>query len=652
MALATLSIDLVAKIASFEKDLGKATRSAESNADKINAAFAGVKGGLAGLAAGVSVAGLVSFAKTTIDSIDALNDLKDATGASVENLSALEDVAARSGTSMDTVSGGLIKFNQVLGDAKPDSNAARALAAIGLNAEELKQIDPAEALHQTAVALAGFADDGNRARLVQELFGKSTKEVAAFLKDLAEQGKLVGTVTKEQADEAEKFNKQLFALQKNAQDVARELAGPMLEAFKYLTVAGANVTYVLKTTGNEIGGIAAQAVALANLDFKGFSAISDAMHEDATKARKELDELQARILAGASVAQAAAINPRLLRQGAYDKPSVGDTPDRPTKTTSGTTKDPYAEVNRYIEGARKKIQATQDLTAVQQLGMEINDGNFGKMSAQTQQTLIGWAQRIDAAQAQTEAEKELTKALEDRMKAEIASLTQIDEGRAALLASLLASTPTVQFAAQQADLAALQEAFADGAISQELYAEAVAERFDLNNVKIEQTKTLAEDLGLTFASAAEEAIVNWQGLESVLAGLEQDILRIVTRKLVIEPMGNALTGMLGNAMGGSGGMIGGDLGNALADLIGFNFDGGGYTGNAARSGGLDGKGGFMAMMHPQETVVDHTKGQRVTGGNSVTVNITQQFAPGTTRQTTLQAAADASRQLQYAGRNL
>ena len=82
----------------------------------------------------------------------------------------------------------------------------------------------------------------------------------------------------------------------------------------------------------------------------------------------------------------------------------------------------------------------------------------------------------------------------------------------------------------------------------------------------------------------------------------------------------------------------------------FSADGGGYTGAGPRSGGMDGKGGFMAMLHPQETVVDHTRGQRA--GNSVSLVINQSFAQGTSRQTTMQAAADASRQLQYAGRNL
>ena len=29
----------------------------------------------------------------------------------------------------------------------------------------------------------------------------------------------------------------------------------------------------------------------------------------------------------------------------------------------------------------------------------------------------------------------------------------------------------------------------------------------------------------------------------------------------------------------------------------------------ARSGGIDGRGGFLATLHPNESVIDHTKGQ-------------------------------------------
>jgi hypothetical protein len=51
-----------------------------------------------------------------------------------------------------------------------------------------------------------------------------------------------------------------------------------------------------------------------------------------------------------------------------------------------------------------------------------------------------------------------------------------------------------------------------------------------------------------------------------------------------------------------------------------SFEGGGYTGNAPRSGGLDGKGGFMAMLHPRETVIDHTRA-RAGGGSSTPTSI-------------------------------
>jgi len=76
-----------------------------------------------------------------------------------------------------------------------------------------------------------------------------------------------------------------------------------------------------------------------------------------------------------------------------------------------------------------------------------------------------------------------------------------------------------------------------------------------------------------------------------------------------------------------------------------SFDGGGYTGNGSRSGGLDGKGGFMALMHPQETVTDHTKGQTPprSGGEINNTFILQGRPDIRTQQQLSQKAATAQR---------
>ena len=57
----------------------------------------------------------------------------------------------------------------------------------------------------------------------------------------------------------------------------------------------------------------------------------------------------------------------------------------------------------------------------------------------------------------------------------------------------------------------------------------------------------------------------------------------------------------------------------VAQIKAQSFEGGGFTGSGSRSGGLDGRGGFFSVLHPNETVIDHTKGQ---GMGSIVINNT------------------------------
>lgn len=104
-----------------------------------------------------------------------------------------------------------------------------------------------------------------------------------------------------------------------------------------------------------------------------------------------------------------------------------------------------------------------------------------------------------------------------------------------------------------------------------------------------------------------------------------------------------------------GGIFGGIAKGLLGGL--FSFDGGGYTGSGSRSGGVDGKGGFPAILHPNETVIDHTKGGmgstaanqnmtihlvgQIIGEDGLMVKIDQKVQAG--MQQTRQAAAQDAR---------
>lgn len=148
--------------------------------------------------------------------------------------------------------------------------------------------------------------------------------------------------------------------------------------------------------------------------------------------------------------------------------------------------------------------------------------------------------------------------------------------------------------------------------------EAIREHMEKTNAALAKQKTMAQDLGLTFASAFEEAIIGGKGLQGILQGLAQDVARIFVRKQVTEPLANNLSGLFGKLDFGN--LFGDFRTPGIADYAAPSFAGGGFTGSGPRSGGLDGQGGFLAMLHPNETVTDHARGGDASGAVTVQLN--------------------------------
>ena len=110
----------------------------------------------------------------------------------------------------------------------------------------------------------------------------------------------------------------------------------------------------------------------------------------------------------------------------------------------------------------------------------------------------------------------------------------------------------------------------------------------------------------------------------------RELIRIAVQKLVIDRMfasfGSSISKIRDRA-------IATNEYNSLTDndtLFDGVYEGGGFTGFGSRTGGIDGRGGFPAILHPNETVIDHTKSQiqQVQAAPTVNFNISTVDAAG------------------------
>lgn len=286
-------------------------------------------------------------------------------------------------------------------------------------------------------------------------------------------------------------------------------------------------------------------------------------------------------------------NRRLLNRVNSLKPSAATvaTSTATAAKTGGSTirasgADPYAA---EVKSLRERIALLGQDTALEQVNAQIKLGNFGKLSTAQQEALRGLALQLDAgresidlARAEAEARESATQALTRASQQQLTALDGLRQGNAALAdeIELIGADVAAQGAIEQARVRSIRtlkeeqlaRLEATGVADQQLQLlraeiELLRQRESLlgrrtDKQLAEAAKSAAQaaregydaarDLGLAFSSAFEDAIVSGKGLREVLFGLEQDLLRILTRKLVTEPLANAITGIF---TGGGGGAI-------------------------------------------------------------------------------------------------
>jgi len=657
MAIATLTVDINAKLAGIQGDLGKVSRLAEQNAKRIESAFSGVgsaiKGAFAGLGASLAAGFLTDIVQQVVDAQDALVDLSKSTAISVETLSGLGFAAKTTGGDLDSIAASINKLQ----------------VNIGKDPEKYKQLgidakNGYDAFKQLADVFVSIEDPEKRAAVAAEALGKAwagaapaLSEGAAGFEALVTKGKEVSGVTAESAAKAAELNAKLDLLKARAGGAATELVNSLVPS---LDRTAARME-ALSAQGNGLQAVFVGLIGLAKLPF------DLALGEVDFSLAGQIKDLETKLQSLETKAKRATGQGGILGELVYGKKGEFDQQiavtknqiealkkfgkDAAPKTGEEAAKKAPSESaikgflggssggaksgsragkaiddgSRLVEQLRDQVRATQELTEVEKLEMAIADGKYKTATAGNLAIARGYAETLDAIKANKTA-------IEEEAEAHKKRLEVLAEGQRVFES---VRTPVEALNAEVDRLLSLLDA---DAISLETFGRAASKAgTDMQNLETktaETTDTLTE-FARSAAQNMQSAFADFlfdpfsDGTESMAKKFGDAIKRMIAEAASAEIM-KRLFGDFGSK-GGGGNQIGGWIGSLLESLPSFDVG----TPYVPRD--------TLAMVHQGERIIPAAQNRAGAGGQniSVVINMSGGGSGGDLRQ----AAGDIARRI-------
>ena len=383
MIAGTLEVQMLANMARLQKDMTQAKGMVSSAMSGIERSVAAAKSALGALGIGLGIGYFASLIRGSLKAQDELSKTSQKLGVGVEALAGYQHAADLAGVSNESLHKGFKTLATQMFDASMGlAESKRNFAALGL---EIKNTDGSlkstEALMvEVADKFAKMRDGTEKSALAVKLFGRAGLDMIPMLNEgskalaaMVAEGKRLNPVTAESARQAEVFNDNMNRLSKSlsafgvrmlndvlpvASEFAKIMAedalsgdlktahketdnltkslGPLGEALRAVLVFAANVSFVLKGIGTEIGGIGAQLasiggpiniaakLAAGKNPFSGAAGIHTEMVADAERARKAFDAYEQKLLTlglggGTNQAKATGAPPKLVDEAALKK---------------------------------------------------------------------------------------------------------------------------------------------------------------------------------------------------------------------------------------------------------------------------------------------------------------------------------------------
>lgn len=567
-----LTVDLRLASQKFDASLKKATANLGTFRAKANAAVKSMGGMQARIAGLVGVAGFGAMIAKSLEAGDAIAKMSDRLGISTENLSAFQHLAQLSGESIEGFDKSIEKMVRSIGEAgRGMGTGQKAFEELGISVDQLAGKNADEQFLIIADAIKGVGNESLQASYASDIFGRSGIKLLNTIKS--------GREGFESArEEVDKFGLSLDRVQAAKIEAANDAILRTQQAMKGISMqATVELAPILEEVANQFVGAATEGEGFAS---KVKGAVQGAagfigVFADGIRGIKV-------VLKAAEVA----VKGFGFVWSQVMTFVVNDVLVPFANQVSNFVLAPIREVLSFA--AEYSDTAKSMLADINELGKATGFESLGNLSKviaddfeSSKSELHELMMETIPSESMKEKLNEVFASAEERAQetAENVSRVYREAGEEKNIAQAEpVSQPSEEGEEEQSD----EEKIA----KKRSYLERIA------NLEIGQSKKVA---------AIQRAIK--------LKELVMNKFKAISEAVASAPFPANIPAI---AMATA---------ESVAALAGFksagSFEGGGYTGSGARVGGIDGRGGMSAIVHPNETIIDLNKRGMGTSGISV-----------------------------------
>lgn len=609
----------------------KGVDSSISNLGKLGSTAASLGRTMLGVfgAGGIISAGFTAIVLKAAETNDAMLKAAQSVGTTANRLTELRYAGDLAGVSAEGIDKALSRAAKSAEDFRNNSKIAiDGFAKIGLDPTQFE--DSADLFEAIVVKLSEMEDGTRKTAIAQELLGKSGKDLiplinggAEGLAQAAEEARKLGlTIDDETRRASERLLDDFTRLGKVTEGLALQMGSALVDEMEEVTKVMVEQTKEAGLLRGALMGVGkaidvfifgtefeqraekiqelAQFVAYqsAQLNKAGAGSNSEVIENLRIKvaaAKKEMKDLM--------LIQSEALDLRDPNRVKQDKSTTSTDPIEPESTSKSEAEKIseqialLTQVNSIVaqgvslEDAKTIAQLRQKGIGDEMIVQMLNQQNMARKFADEEKTRAD-GEKAHAEWMKTSAEKELERLkfqadLEaDGIKLQNEINQSLDEEIAQLqfehsIRQLSSEEQQKQIALRNSSLAfekAIYELNQAGIYLTEEETAALMKKFDViakTEGALAKTNTVANEFGLTFKSSLEDAIVNGEKLSDVMKGLEQDILRIITRRAVTDPLMKGVDGLLDSF----------NFGEIFSGLFTENAKGNIYSGDISRFSG-------------------------------------------------------------------